>query len=91
MTKYINTHSNELNSHNRVLGQLDGIKMITETVCIDILTQLKEARNTIKTIEINVLEKHLSHCLHNGAKNGKSEELEIKVSEIKSLFKKYME
>lgn len=92
MTKHA-THSTELNGINRVLGQLDGIKnMITEKrYCIDILTQLKAARSAIKTIEVNVLEKHLTHCLHSAAKSGNEEELAIKIHEIKALLKKYME
>ena len=85
-------HETELNSISRVVGQLDGIKkMITEKrYCIDILTQLKAAKNALKTIEVNILEKHISHCLSNAVKNGDTEEIETKIEEIKSLLKKFM-
>jgi len=86
-------HNLELSSLNRVLGQLNGVKnMITENrYCIDILTQLKASRHAIKTIELNILENHLSHCLHNAVKSGDIQEITTKINEIKFILKRFME
>ncbi len=87
------SHDAEINGINRVSGQLDGIKkMIVENrICVDILTQLKAARHALKTIEVNILEKHMSYCLCNAAKSGNIQEIGAKIEEIKSLIKKFRE
>lgn len=84
-------HHKELKQLNRISGQLDGIKkMIDEgRYCPDILTQLRAVRSSIKTVEANILETHLGHCVHDAFADGSQKKREEKVEEVKELFKRY--
>lgn len=87
------SHINEVNNLNKAIGQLEGIKkMISEKrYCIEILTQFKAVRSAIKSVEINILQKHLSSCLKDCLIHQDTKEIEVKLEEIKSLLKKFME
>lgn len=58
-------HKNQVSKINRALGQLEAVKrMIDERkYCVDIILQLRAARNAIKTIELGVLESHVDACI----------------------------
>lgn len=60
-----------------------------ERYCIEIMTQLRAARNAIKSVELGVLEAHMGSCLSDAccAKNTKSRD--EKISELINLLKKY--
>lgn len=87
------THTKEMKSLNRISGQLDGIKkmIMDKRYCVDILIQLKAVKNALKTVEINILETHMAHCLSAAAKTGDVKQIDIKVDEIKSLLKAFRE
>jgi len=57
--------------------------------CPDILIQLRAARSALKTIEGNILETHLSHCVQDAMRNGSKKAREKKLEEIKQLFKRF--
>jgi len=81
-------HSKETSNLNRAIGQLEGIKkMIGDNrYCIDILTQCKAVKSAIKSIERNILERHLSSCVVKAFEDDKDKE--IKIKEILDLIKK---
>ena len=84
-------HSKDLPRLNRVTGQIEGIKkMIDEgRYCPDIITQLRAARSSLKSIEANILERHLSHCVSDAIETGSKKEKSKKIEEIKEIFKRY--
>lgn len=86
-------HNDEIKRLNRASGQIDGIKkMIDEgRYCPDILTQLRAVRSSLKSIEANILEKHLGHCVADVMQNGNQDKIEEKIEEIKTIFKRYEE
>lgn len=86
-------HSDEVKRLNRASGQIEGIKkMIDEgRYCPDILTQLRAVRSSLKSIEANVLENHLGHCVTDVIKNGDQDSIAKKIEEIKTIFKRYEE
>ncbi len=59
------SHKKEVSRINRAIGQLEAVKrMIDEgKYCVDIMSQLRAARNAIKTIELGVLETHMGACV----------------------------
>lgn len=86
------SHSTQISKINRAVGQLEAVKrMIDEgKYCVDIMSQLRAARNAIKTVELGVLEVHMKACLTESCcapttKNQKNE----RISEIMELLKKY--
>lgn len=86
--KYMN-HSNQLPRLNKIIGQLDGIKRMIEKEknCIEILTQLKAVRSAIKSLEGEILEEHLKHCVSQSFND--EEEKNRKIEELINLFKKF--
>lgn len=86
-------HKNEITKLNRIGGQVEGIKRMVEDgrYCPEILAQLKAIRSAIRSIEANVLETHLQHCVTDAITSGNKEEAQIKIDEIKTLFKRYDE
>jgi len=83
-------HKSQLSRVNKIEGQVRGInKMIgEEKYCVDILTQIKAARNALKSLEISVLENHVNHCLLAALESGSKPQALSKVDEIMSLLKK---
>ena len=49
----------------RIEGQVRGIaKMIDEDkYCIDVLTQISAANSALRSVALNLLDEHLSHCV----------------------------
>lgn len=85
------SHTTQLGKINRAIGQLEAIKRMIEEerYCIDIMSQLRAARNAIKGVELGVLETHMGNCLSDAccAKNDKARD--VKIAELISLLKKY--
>lgn len=86
-------HKNEIGKLNRVSGQIEGIKrMIDEgRVCTDILAQLRAARAALRSVEANVLEKHMHSCVADAMMSGNEKLTHQKIDEIKTLFKRFDE
>ena len=84
------SHKEHLGKLNRVSGQVDAIKrMIDEAkYCVDIMTQMRAARNALKAIELAVLETHMKSCLKEASSYGVNEQTK-KIDEIVMLLKKY--
>lgn len=84
-------HKSQTVRINRAIGQLEAVKrMIGEgQYCVDILGQLRAARNAVKAIELSVLETHMGACM-TAAAASKNEKLTAKrIGEIMELLKKY--
>jgi DNA-binding FrmR family transcriptional regulator len=84
-------HKNSLPSLSRAAGQLEGVrKMIGERrYCPDILNQLRAVRAALRTVEADILERHLEGCVSDAITSGDADEKARKLDEIKQLFKKY--
>ena len=82
-------HSDNIPRLNRILGQVEGIKKMIDDkrYCTDILVQLRAVRSAIKSVESNILQKHLHHCVAQSF-NSDSEK-DKKIEELKMLFDKY--
>jgi len=57
--------------------------------CVDIMTQLRAARNAIKSIELSVLESHMKACLSEACCDPDPVPKETRIKEIIELLKKY--
>ena len=84
-------HHDDLPRLNRIGGQVDGIKKMIEEGCYcpDIMIQIKAIRSALKSVEANILERHLEGCVSNAVKSGDKKEQEAKIEEIKNLFKQF--
>ncbi|MBN8543794.1 MAG: metal-sensitive transcriptional regulator [Alphaproteobacteria bacterium] len=85
------SHAAQLKKLNRVAGQIDGLKKMIEErrYCPDILTQCRAARAAIKSIEAEIMTRHLQHCVQHALENGDAKNVATKLEEIEKIFAKY--
>ncbi len=91
MAKQMTFHREEIPRLKRIEGQIRGIqKMIEdERYCIDILTQLSSVQGAIKSVEENILERHLKGCVQHSFTKGNKEDKIEKISEIIGVLKRF--
>ena len=84
-------HKNQFSRINRAAGQLEAVKRMIEEgkYCIDIMSQLRAVRNAVKTIELGVLETHLSACVADACASKDEKLKKERIAEIMALLKKY--
>lgn len=84
-------HHDETGRLNRIAGQVEGVKkMIDEgRYCPDILAQIRAIRSALKSVEANVLDRHLEHCVRDAVASGNEKDQKQKLDEIKAIFRKY--
>lgn len=84
-------HQETLKKLNRVIGQLEGIKrMILERrYCPDILTQTRAATAALRNVEVQILEKHLGHCVSQAMNSKSPTQASEKISEVIDIMKRF--
>jgi DNA-binding FrmR family transcriptional regulator len=82
-------HSSEITKLKRIEGQVRGIiKMVEEErYCMDIINQLKAVRSALASVEKNIIDKHLNHCVLSAIKSGNQAETQEVMDEIKTLIR----
>lgn len=91
MEKQPTTHKDEIIRLNRIEGQIRGIsKMINEErYCIDILTQINSIVGALKSVEENILERHLKGCVKQSFNKGNRDERQEKIDEVIEVLRKF--
>ena len=69
-------------------GQIRGLQkmVVSDTYCIDVITQTSAVKQGLSNVEDLLLENHLDHCVHHQMKSGqtaKAKEEIIKVYKLK--------
>lgn len=74
----------------RIMGQLNGVqKMILEDkYCIDIITQTSAIKSAISSLEDEMLESHLVHCLHQESNKTRLKEMQVEIIKVYKLKRK---
>jgi DNA-binding FrmR family transcriptional regulator len=85
------SHHEEIVKLKRIEGQIRGVqKMIEEKrYCIDILTQLSSVVGAVRSVEENILERHLKGCVRQSFSKGNKEDRQEKIDEVIDVFKKF--
>lgn len=80
-------HTDQIKRINRIIGQLEGVKRQIEgnTYCPKILIQTKAVSSAVRSLETNLLEKHINSCVKDAIKSGKG--AKEKTEELISIFK----
>ena len=91
MNKQITTHFEDIVRLKKIEGQIRGVqKMIDDKrYCIDILTQLSSVVGAIKSVEENILERHLKGCVQESLDKGGEHDRALKIDEIVGVLKKF--
>ncbi|HEY7136321.1 MAG TPA: metal-sensitive transcriptional regulator [Acidimicrobiia bacterium] len=59
----------------RIEGQVRGLQRMVEedTYCIDVLTQVSAATNALQAVALELLDRHLDHCVREAIEHGGAE------------------
>lgn len=82
-------HSSELRRLSRIKGQVEGVeRMIVEhRYCPDIIIQIKAIRSALRSLEANIIEGHMKHCVKDAIKSKDPAVIQEKIDEILMLMK----
>ncbi len=82
-------HSPELRRLSRIKGQVEGVeRMITDhRYCPEIVIQIKAIRSALRSLEANIVEGHMRHCVKDAIKSRDPEVVQEKIDEILLLMK----
>ena len=82
-------HKSQITRLKRLAGQVSGIiQMIEdERYCVDILTQIKAVKSALKSVESNIVESHLNHCVTQAIEGKDKKIAEKMINEIKEILK----
>ena len=83
------THDETLHRLRRIAGQVQGIQRMIEEkkYCIDIITQIQAARAALRAVELQILQKHMSHCVSDTFESGSSQDAGQKMDELLRVMK----
>ncbi len=84
------THEETLHRLRRIAGQVQGIQRMVDDkhYCIDILTQIQAARSALRAVELQILKKHVDHCVRDAFASGSPAEADRKMDELLKVMKK---
>jgi DNA-binding FrmR family transcriptional regulator len=84
-------HDAEIVRLKRIEGQIRGVQKMIEDkrYCIDILTQLSSVVGAIRSVEENILDRHLKGCVQQSFTKGNSHERQAKIDEVIEVLKKF--
>ena len=72
----------------RIEGQTRGLQRMVEEdkYCVDIMTQIAGVQAALEQVSVQLMERHLRHCVTEAILDGKGEE---KIQEIMTVLKHY--
>lgn len=74
----------------KIIGQLQGVeRMIAQdTYCIDIITQTSAIKSAISSLEDEMLESHLAHCLQDTTNKARLSTMKQEIIKVYKLKRK---
>lgn len=74
----------------KIQGQLTGVEkmILADKYCIDVITQTSAIKNAISSLEDEMLESHLAHCLHKETNKSRLEEMQKEIIKVYKLKRK---
>lgn len=84
------SHEKQIHRLKRIEGQVRGLQdMIgSQRYCVDILTQMKAVRSALNSVEEQIIESHLNHCVQNAVLSKDKTKSAEMIEEIKQLLKR---
>ena len=82
-------HSSELKRLRRIGGQVEGIErmILDKRYCPEIVIQIKATRSALKSLEANIIDGHMSHCVKQALQSKDPLIIQKKLDEILNMFK----
>lgn len=87
--KHAHDHSSELRRLSRIKGQVEGVErmILDKRYCPEIVTQIKAIRSALRSLEANIIEGHMRHCVKDAIKSRDINVANEKIEEILNLMK----
>jgi DNA-binding FrmR family transcriptional regulator len=91
MAVQVVSHDAEIVRLKRIEGQIRGVQKMIEDkrYCIDILTQLSSVVGAIRSVEENILDRHLKGCVQRSFTKGNTNDRQEKIDEVIEVLKKF--
>ena len=76
---------------HRIEGQVRGIERMVEDdrYCIDILTQIGAVNTALERVGLEVLEGHVTHCVHDALSSGDAKTATAKSEELLAAVQRF--
>jgi len=76
---------------HRIEGQVRGIERMVEDdrYCIDILTQIAAANTALESLALELLDRHVQHCVAGAFASGDEEEMATKTAELMAAVQRF--
>jgi CsoR family transcriptional regulator, copper-sensing transcriptional repressor len=76
---------------HRIEGQVRGIERMVDDdrYCIDILTQVGAVRTALESLALEVLEDHVTHCVHDALASGNEQVVTKKSQELLAAVERF--
>ena len=83
------THEETLRRVGRIAGQVQGVRRMIEEkkYCIDIITQIQAVRSALRAVELQILRKHMAHCVSDAFDSGSQKEADEKMGELLKVMR----
>lgn len=84
------SHCASLPALKKIQGQIGGIQQMIEDgrYCVDILIQCRAAMAALRSVEMKIFQKHLTHCVEDAFMSKDANEIRKKVDELTALLSK---
>jgi DNA-binding FrmR family transcriptional regulator len=79
---------NEILRLSRIRGQIDGIERMIkdDRYCPDIMNQIRSAASALRSIEGQLMQRHLKDCVADALRSKRGKERDKKIRELMDLF-----
>jgi CsoR family transcriptional regulator, copper-sensing transcriptional repressor len=76
---------------HRIEGQVRGVEKMVEDdrYCIDILTQIAAANTALESLALELLDRHVEHCVAGAFASGDEEEMATKTAELMAAVQRF--
>ena len=76
----------------KIEGRVRGIeKMVAaDRYCIEILTQIAAARTALERVGLEILDGHVTHCVHDAIASGDSDAASVKSQELLEAVERFV-
>ena len=77
---------------HRIEGQVRGIERMVEDdrYCIDVLTQIAAARTALEKVALEILNGHVTHCVHDAIASGDTADAARKSAELLDAVERFI-
>ena len=89
---YSDTKPDLVNRLRKVEGQVRGIEKMVEDdrYCIDVLTQIAAARTALEKVALEILNGHVTHCVHDAIASGDTADAARKSAELLDAVERFV-